>query len=112
MTDDGKSGSMMNDSKRCSMTDDGKGCGMMNDGKGGSMMNDSNNGSGRDSSLCYRCAAPLSWDDQGIYRKMVSRNAREFLCMDCLAAALGCRRRDLEERVRYYRESGNCTLFR
>ena len=102
MTDDGKSG-VMNNGKRCSMTDDGKGCGMINDG---------NSGSGRDSSLCYQCAAPLNWDDQGIYRKMVSRNAREFLCMDCLAAALGCRRLDLEERVQYYRESGNCTLFR
>lgn len=32
--------------------------------------------------------------------------------MDCLAARLGCERAVLEERVRYYRESGNCVLFR
>lgn len=49
---------------------------------------------------------------KGIYMKMVSRDAREFLCMDCLACKLGCRREDLEERIRYFRESGNCTLFR
>lgn len=61
---------------------------------------------------CFRCGVPLTWDDKGIYMKMVSRNAREFLCMDCLAVRLDCKRADLEERVRYFRESGNCTLFR
>ena len=54
----------------------------------------------------------MVWDDKGIYMKMVTRNAREFLCMDCLAQSLGCTRKDLEERVRIFRESGNCTLFR
>lgn len=65
-----------------------------------------------DSNHCFRCGVSLVWDDKGIYMKMVSRNAREFLCMDCLAVRLGCTRADLEERVRYFRESGNCTLFR
>ena len=62
-------------------------------------------------SSCYECGTSLVWDDIGIYMKMVTRNAREFLCMDCLAKKLGCSRKDLEERVRYFRESGNCTLF-
>ncbi len=61
---------------------------------------------------CTECAAKLTSDDIGIYMKMVSRNAEHFLCMTCLAARLGCRREALEERVRYYRESGNCVLFR
>lgn len=65
-----------------------------------------------DSNHCFRCGVSLVWDDKGIYMKMVTRNAREFLCMDCLAQSLGCTRKDLEERVRYFRESGNCTLFR
>lgn len=64
-----------------------------------------------DGNRCCQCTAKLTWDDMGIYMKMVSRDAREFMCMDCLAKRLGCRREDLEERVRYYRESGNCTLF-
>lgn len=61
--------------------------------------------------ICYECGVSLVWDEKAIYMKMVTRNAREFLCMDCLAAKLGCRRQDLEERIRYYRESGNCMLF-
>ena len=32
--------------------------------------------------------------------------------MTCLAKQLDCSREALEERVRYYRESGNCVLFR
>lgn len=64
-----------------------------------------------DANRCYQCTAKLAWDDIGIYMKMVSRDAKEFMCMDCLAERLGCKRADLEERVRYYRESGNCTLF-
>lgn len=63
-------------------------------------------------SKCYKCGTNLLADDKGIYMKMVSRNATEFLCMDCLAVKLHCTRNDLEDRVRYYRESGNCVLFR
>ncbi|MCM1568617.1 MAG: hypothetical protein NC081_04120 [Roseburia sp.] len=67
---------------------------------------------GKNDSLCFRCDKALTADDKGIYMKMVSRNADAFLCMDCLAQKLNCTRQDLEERVRYYRESGNCVLFR
>lgn len=62
--------------------------------------------------FCFQCKEVLTADDKGIYMKMVSRNVREFLCMDCLSQKLNCTRRDLEERVRYYREAGNCVLFR
>ncbi len=61
---------------------------------------------------CMKCGAALTADDMGIYMKMVSRDAEQFLCMGCLAEKLGCPRSALEERVRYYRESGNCVLFR
>lgn len=61
---------------------------------------------------CKHCHIHLTGDDKAIYMKLVSRNASEFLCMDCLAEMLGCDREALEERIRYYRESGNCTLFR
>lgn len=61
---------------------------------------------------CYRCEKSLSADEKAIYMKMVSRNSTEFLCLDCLAEKLHCTREALEERIRYYRESGNCVLFR
>lgn len=61
---------------------------------------------------CLKCGAKLSADDKGIYMKLVTRCAQQFLCMDCLGEKLGCGRAALEERVKYYRESGNCVLFR
>ena len=61
---------------------------------------------------CRKCGAHLTTDEKAIYMKLVSRNASSFLCMDCLAEALHCERKAIEERIRYYRESGNCVLFR
>lgn len=67
---------------------------------------------GRNPNRCYQCDKSLLADDKAIYMKMVNRGATSFLCMDCLAVQLNCTREALEERVRYYRESGNCVLFR
>ena len=61
---------------------------------------------------CRKCGAHLTSDEKAIYMKLVSRTASSFLCMDCLAEALHCERKAIEERIRYYRESGNCVLFR
>lgn len=61
---------------------------------------------------CKQCDAPLMADDIAIYRKLVTRNAEEFFCIDCLAGYFKVPREAIEERIRYYRESGNCTLFR
>lgn len=61
---------------------------------------------------CRDCGAKLGGDDIAIYMKLVSRNARDFLCIDCLGTKLKCGRKPIEERIKYYRESGNCTLFR
>ncbi len=61
---------------------------------------------------CKECGAELLADDIAIYRKLVYRNADEFFCIDCLAAWMGCTRQKIEDLIRYYRESGECTLFR
>ena len=61
---------------------------------------------------CKQCGKPeLSGDELAIYRKLVNRGATEFLCIDCLAEFFRCDRAEIEERIRYYRESGTCTLF-
>lgn len=70
------------------------------------------NGAPQNPSVCKACGAALAADDKAIYMKLISRNASSFLCIDCLGAQLGCGRGPIEERIRYYRESGNCTLFR
>jgi len=62
--------------------------------------------------LCDKCGKPLEDDEVAIYLKLVSRFATSFLCIDCLGEKLGCGREPIEERIRWYRESGNCVLFR
>ncbi len=61
---------------------------------------------------CRKCGANLLSDDMAIYRKLVQRNADEFLCIDCLTLYFGCKREAIEELIEHYRRSGSCTLFR
>lgn len=58
------------------------------------------------------CEKKLIADEKAIFMKLVDRTASRFLCLDCLAEKLDCKRVDLEKRIQYYRESGNCVLFR
>lgn len=67
---------------------------------------------GSDHNLCLECNRKLISDEKAIYMKLVDRTASRFLCLDCLGEKMGCGREPLEERIRYYRESGNCVLFR
>ena len=48
---------------------------------------------------CRKCGAHLTSDEKAIYMKLVSRTASSFLCMDCLAEALHCERKAIEERI-------------
>lgn len=61
---------------------------------------------------CQSCGASLDQDDRAIYKKLVNRGAEEFLCVDCLAKYLDVPPKEIRERIRYYRESGTCVLFR
>ncbi len=61
---------------------------------------------------CKECGAELLADDIAIHRKLIHRNADEFFCIDCLGKQLGSNRQDIERLIAYYRESGQCTLFR
>ena len=61
---------------------------------------------------CMECGAELLADDIAIHRKLVQRNAEEFYCIDCLAELMGRTRPEIEKLIKYYRDSGQCTLFR
>lgn len=61
---------------------------------------------------CKECGAPLGSDDIAINQKLISRNVREFFCIDCLAAYYKTTRETIQARIDYYRKSGHCTLFR
>lgn len=65
-----------------------------------------------DTEYCICCKKKLAADDKAITMKLISRTVTEFYCIDCLGEKLGCGRTAIEERIRYYRESGSCTLFR
>ena len=62
--------------------------------------------------ICKECNSRLSSDEKAIYMKLIERRATEFLWLDCLGERLGFGRAAVEGGVRYYRESGNCVLFR
>ncbi len=59
---------------------------------------------------CTGCGADLDGLDIGAYRKLIHREAKTFLCRDCLAKELGWDRAYLEETIRRYIRQG-CTLF-
>lgn len=60
--------------------------------------------------LCLRCGGSVSRDAEGLYRKIVNRNAENFLCIDCLAAQLCIEPEALLALVERFRRAG-CSLF-
>ena len=58
------------------------------------------------------CGKELLSDEIAIYKKLVNRGAEKYLCIDCLAEYFKCNRKAIEDKIDYYRKSGECTLFR
>ncbi len=65
----------------------------------------------KNGSFCIKCKKPLESDAIPIYRKLVNRGAEEFLCIGCLADSLGVSRKEIENLIDFYTESGTCALF-
>lgn len=59
---------------------------------------------------CHSCSKPLSDDETGLSRKLINRNTDKFYCLDCLAKQFKTDKKNLEELIKRFRESG-CTLF-
>lgn len=59
---------------------------------------------------CDQCGKELTTNEIGLTKKLISRKALEFLCMDCLASYLGTTREILEEKIEQFKEEG-CDLF-
>ena len=58
------------------------------------------------------CDKELLSDEIAIYKKLVNRGAERYLCIYCLAEYFKCSRKAIEDKIDYYRKSGECTLFR
>lgn len=60
---------------------------------------------------CMHCGAVLSGDEVALYKKLVYREASQFLCLNCLASNLDTTRDKLNQLIIYYHRTGICSLF-
>ena len=63
-----------------------------------------------DNSHCFQCGKPLERDEIGLYKKLVNRGAREFLCKSCLAARFKMTEADCDTLIAHFKEAG-CSMF-
>ena len=59
---------------------------------------------------CERCGRELTSDDVGLTRKLIDRQAKEFLCISCLAERFHASEERLAEMAESFRRMG-CSLF-
>ena len=59
---------------------------------------------------CPLCGKSVSYDEIGLNKKLLRRDAADFRCLRCLAEKLDVPAARLEEKIGEYRSSG-CLLF-
>lgn len=59
---------------------------------------------------CIKCSKLLEKDEIGIYKKLVNRGAREFMCMACLSRHFKVDEKLIIEKAEFYKKQG-CALF-
>lgn len=60
--------------------------------------------------MCENCSKPVVKKIQALNKKMISRNTKQFLCLDCLAKFLQTTPEELKEKIKQFEEEG-CSLF-
>lgn len=60
---------------------------------------------------CKSCGIELKKDWIALHRKLLDVNAKDYLCISCLADTFGCEVEDLEIKIEEFKEEG-CKLFR
>ena len=59
---------------------------------------------------CMQCEKGLSGDEVAIYRRLIYRDASEYMCKACLAKYLGVPEEVIDVRIAYFKKIG-CALF-
>lgn len=59
---------------------------------------------------CDKCGKELTKDEIALTKKLISRNAIEYLCIDCLASYLCTTTEALVEKIEQFKDEG-CELF-
>ena len=60
---------------------------------------------------CKRCQKLLEGDEIALYRKLIWREATEYLCLASLAEDLSSTPERLRDLIHYYRTKQKCCLF-
>ena len=60
---------------------------------------------------CIRCEETLTADDIALFRKLICREAEEYMCIGCLAKDLDFPRKKLDDLVDFFHRTGVCCLF-
>lgn len=59
---------------------------------------------------CIDCLKELTKDETALSKKMLGKNTKQFLCLDCLSEYLNTDKGILKEKIEQFKEEG-CTLF-
>lgn len=59
---------------------------------------------------CKYCGKKLKKDWIALNRKLISKELKEFMCLNCLADDFDCTIEDLEIKIEEFKEEG-CVLF-
>ena len=59
---------------------------------------------------CKVCGSNVEKDAIGLYKKLINRNSKKFLCLSCLANHLNTNIEELEMKIQEFKEEG-CHLF-
>ncbi len=57
-----------------------------------------------------QCEKRLTADEIALYRKLIYRDAEEYLCKACLAKKMRVTEEDLDKKIAHFKKIG-CTLF-
>ena len=60
---------------------------------------------------CMRCEKILKSVEIALYRKLIWREASEYLCIECLARDLSSTPERLNQLIVYFRTKQKCCLF-
>ena len=60
--------------------------------------------------LCKVCGSNVEKDAIGLYKKIIDKNSKRFLCLNCLANHLDTSVDELEIKIQEFKDEG-CKLF-
>ena len=59
---------------------------------------------------CKFCGQPLKKDWIALNKKLIRRDLKEFMCLNCMAEDFNCTVENLQDKIDEFKEQG-CTLF-